>query len=110
LVRGRPARGRHSRRTVEARSSFSREDREASTLQGLHGPKCPLVERDDTPGAVPSCENDQRHIGQSEFQIPVTTRQPARHADLVTPQTFEDKRSLRQIVEEGKLGVDAQTA
>ena len=57
---------------------------------------------------MPSREYDQRDIGETKLEVPVSPREFARDAQLSAGQTLDKEGALCQVVQESKLDVNTQ--
>ena len=57
---------------------------------------------------MPAREYYERGVSKTKLEVPMAPCEPARHAQFFTGQAFDQESTLREIVQEGKLDVDAQ--
>ena len=57
---------------------------------------------------MPACECYQRGVSETKLEIPMAPSDVAREAQLFASQALDQESTLREIIQEGKLDIDAQ--
>ena len=77
-----------------------------ATVLTIHEPATSPVTTFRAGGTLMSPELVQRSL--TELEVPVTPRELARDAQLFASQAVDQESTLSQVIQEGKLDVDAQ--